>query len=381
MVIKITEDIIIVGGGPAGAYLGYLLAKNGKKPIIFDHSHPREKPCGGGITVLAIEKFPILNEIEEPKALDNKVEFVSSHGLSVMTDGKKSTWTLSRARFDQFLLNKAIENGCKLIPEQVKGISMKNKIWEITTTKRKYQTKLIIGADGVNSIVRKKILEPIPIEDVGICYGCFAKSEKHEATRIIFLKDCQGYAWCFPRHDHLSIGVGVDSTNAKEAKKLFNEVITTYYPNITIESKWGAKIPNVRNPDFYKLSCAGENWILIGDAAGHVDSSTGEGITYALWSAELASHAILNNDPSSFDSLWREEYGENLIGSCKSRDLFYNPTILEYSLRLAKKSKTLSNFFYELITNQISQHDLMKRIIKDIPKTFKEFIESKINSP
>lgn len=117
---------------------------------------------------------------------------------------------------------------------------------------------------------------------------------------------------------------------------------------------------------------------MIGDAAGHVDPSTGEGITYALWSAELASKAIENNNPKSFDLLWRKEYGDNLIGSCKSRDLFYNHRLLEYSIRLANRSKTLSTFFYELITNQIPQNHLLNRIVRDTPKTMMEYIKSKI---
>jgi flavin-dependent dehydrogenase len=357
-----------------------LLAKNGKKPIIFDHSHPREKPCGGGISVLAIEKFPILNELKEPKAPGNTLELITSKGFSVVTSGEKSSWCLSREKFDTFLLDKAIKNGCTLIEEQIIDIKLENNIWEIKTKKGSYEAKFIVGADGVNSLVRKKILGPIPKEDVGVCYGCYATSDKDEITRIIFLKNRQGYAWCFPRHDHLSIGVGVDSSKSKEVKKLFSEMMTTYYPHVKILSKWGATIPNVKDPHFFNIPCAGENWILVGDAAGHVDSSTGEGITYALWSAELASEAILNNDPSSFNSLWRKEYGENLIGSCKSRDLFYNPFVLENSIRLAKRSKTLSNFFYELITNQISQHDLLKRVIKDTPKIIKEYFLSKLIS-
>lgn len=373
------EEIVIVGGGPAGAYLGYLLAKNGKHPIIFDHSHPREKPCGGGISVLAIEKFSFLNEIQEPKAPDNRLELIASNGISLMTCGTKSSWSVSRKHFDNFIIDKAIKSGCVLIEEKVIGVKTKNDMWEIKTKKGTYKAKIIVGADGVDSIVRKKILGPIPKQDIGVCYGCFAKSEKNETNRIIFLKDQQGYAWCFPRYNHLSIGVGLESTNSKDIKKIFNEVISTYYPHVKIESKWGAKIPSVKDEHFFKISCSGKNWILIGDAAGHVDSSTGEGITYALWSAELASKAIINNNPNSFDTLWRKEYGENLIGSCKSRDIFYNPIILGYSLRLAKRSRTLSTFFYELITNQIPQHDLLKRIIKDIPKTIKEFIQSKIN--
>jgi len=372
------EDIVIVGGGPAGSYLGYLLAKNGLHPVIFDHSYPREKPCGGGISVLAIEKFPILSEFQEPKAPDNRLELIASKGISVMTSGKKSSWAFSRASMDKYILSRALKAGCRLIQEQVIDIKLKNNQWEIKTKKSLYKTKLIIGADGVNSTVRKRILGPIPNKDIGVCYGCFAKSEKEEVSRIIFLKDRVGYAWCFPRHDHLSIGVGLEPSDSKDIKKIFNEVISTYYPHVKIQSRWGAKIPSVKDEHFFKIPCSGKNWILVGDAAGHVDPSTGEGITYALWSAELASIAIINNNPSSFDMLWRKEYGDNLIGSCKSRDIFYNPIILDYSIRLAKRSRTLSTFFYELITNQIPQHDLLKRIIKDIPKTIKEYVQSKL---
>ena len=57
------EDIAIVGAGPAGAYLGYLLGQRGISAVIYDDSHPREKPCGGGITPSALEKFPLLRDI------------------------------------------------------------------------------------------------------------------------------------------------------------------------------------------------------------------------------------------------------------------------------------------------------------------------------
>ncbi|MDH7516925.1 MAG: NAD(P)/FAD-dependent oxidoreductase [Candidatus Thermoplasmatota archaeon] len=376
---KKIEDIIIVGGGPAGSYLGWLLAKNGLHPIIFDHSHPREKPCGGGISVLALEKFPFLNDVPEPKNLDFDFGLISPTGISVMTSGKKGSWSLSRLILDKYILDKAIEYGCRLIPERVINVKIKENVWHIKTREAEYQAKIIIGADGVNSIVRKKILGPIPKEHLGLCYGCFATSDKKEPTSVKFLKNKQGYAWCFPRHDHLSIGVGTSSLKTKDIKKIFKEFQTTYYPKIKILSTWGATIPNIKNDDFFKLPCSGENWILIGDAAGHVDSATGEGITYALWSAELAAKAIIENDPKSFDRLWRNAYGNMLAESCKMREIFYNPFLLEYTIRLANKSKTLSTLLYEFMTNQIPSKDLMKRIIRDIPKTMKEYLEMKLS--
>ncbi len=375
---KNIQDIIIVGGGPAGAYLGWLLAKNGLHPTIFDHSHPREKPCGGGISVLALEKFPFLNEVPEPKTIDFNFGLISPEGLSVMTSGKKGSWSLSRLILDKYILDKAIECGCHFIPEQVIDVRLKDDVWHIKTKNAEYKARILVGADGVNSIVRKKILGPIPKEHLGLCYGCFAVSNKKEATYIKFLKNKQGYAWCFPRHDHLSIGVGTSSLKTKEIKKLFDEFRSTHYPDVKILSTWGAIIPNIKNDNFFKLPCSGENWILIGDAAGHVDSVTGEGITYALWSAELAAKAITNNNLKSFDDLWRQAYGSTLANSCKMRDLFYNQWLIDTSIKLASKSKTFSTFLYDIMTNQIPSNDFLKRIIKDFPRAIKEYIFAKL---
>jgi len=371
-------DIVIIGGGPAGAYLGYLLGKNGKHPIIFDNSHPREKPCGGGVSVLAIEKFPLLNDIPEQKEPGSDMQLISAKGISVMTQGEKCSWTLSRKKMDKFMIDKAIDIGAKLIEEQVVDVYLKDDIWFIKTKKGEYKSRIIIGADGVNSIVRKKILGPIPKRDLGICYGCFATSEKKELSRIKFLNNGQGYAWCFPRHDHLSIGIGLGQLGTKEIKDIFNEYISTYYPDIKIRSTWGSKIPSIKDPHFYDLPCAGENWIVIGDAAGHVDSVTGEGISYALWSAELASKAILANNPKSFDELWRDEYGEALRESCKMRSTFYNPRLLEFTMNIASKSKTLSTLLNERITNQLPQQDFLKKLIWNFPNILKEYVLEKL---
>ncbi len=367
------EDIAIIGGGPAGSYLGYLLAKNGLHPIIFDYSHPREKPCGGGVSAFALEKFSFLHEIptENTPEAEFESEIRSPEGFSVMIRGDKPSWTISRLLLDKFILDKAIDSGSKLINEKVIDITPKGDIWEIKTDAGIYKAKIIIGADGVNSIVRKKILSPIPTNDIGICYGCFATSNKKETPLFKYFKNKQGYAWCFPRQNNVSIGVGVDSSNSKNVKTLFEEFITSNYPDVDILSKWGAKIPNIKDIDFYKTPCAGKNWILIGDAAGHVDPITGDGITYALWSAELASKAIMNNDPCSFDQLWRNEYGDNLIAGCKMRHTFYNPFLLEFSLWIASKSKIASSILYDVMNSQQYYSDFFKNIFKSILKKIK----------
>ena len=80
------------------------------------------------------------------------------------------------------------------------------------------------------------------------------------------------------------------------------------------------------------LPCAGEDWILVGDAAGHVDPITGAGILYALWSGELAAEVIKRKELTAYDKLWREAYGNDLRERCKQRDTFFNPFMIELSI-------------------------------------------------
>ena len=142
------KTIAIIGGGPAGSYLGYCLAKNGFHPMIFDDSHPREKPCGGGISSLAIEQFPILHNIPVPKASDNTMKFISTQGFEVTTSSDKESWAVSRRVMDKYLLDKAVETGCKHVKQHVIDVEKHENSWKIKTRQDEYRAKIIIGEIG-----------------------------------------------------------------------------------------------------------------------------------------------------------------------------------------------------------------------------------------
>jgi len=69
-------EIAIVGAGPAGAYCASSLARKGFRPVLFDDSHPREKPCGGGITPFAQDEFPFLKDLPFAHEETNQVQIV-----------------------------------------------------------------------------------------------------------------------------------------------------------------------------------------------------------------------------------------------------------------------------------------------------------------
>jgi len=81
-------------------------------------------------------------------------------------------------------------------------------------------------------------------------------------------------------------------------------------------------IPSAIKPGFWSSRCSGQNWALIGDAAGHVDPLTGIGIPYALASSTLVARAILREDLGSYDRTWRDQYGHGLEQSSRMMQRF-----------------------------------------------------------
>jgi geranylgeranyl reductase family protein len=366
-----TDDIAIVGGGPAGAYLGYCLAQSGIYATVFDDSHPREKACGGGITPFALEKFPLLRAVPGSYRYVDRVLFVSPEGREALVSGQP-LMNVSRERLDSYLLQKATDSGAKLIEERVVGIEETEDRWLIKTANGEYHAKLLVGADGANSVVRRTVLGRISREDVAACIGYYATGVERDYSVLQFFKDFKGYAWIFPRETHSSIGVGLDIKQAKQLPVYLNKFIEDYCPAIEKISPFGALVPAARSHKFYDLPCAGNNWILIGDAAGHVDPVLGEGIRYALWGAELAAGAILKGEPMMFDNQWRKAYGRDFIEACKLRDFIYDSKMLERGVTLISQSGTFAGIMMGVIAGTQSYRNLREKVIASLPQILSE---------
>jgi len=357
-----------LGGGPAGAYCAYCLAKKDVYPVIFDHSHPREKACGGLVSPLAQELFPYLNRLPVEHSVRKRILVFSPSGKRICFRLKKSEKFMgfSRLELDQYLLNMAIDKGAKLINEKVIALERKNNLWKVKTRKQSYMIKMLVGADGVNSLARKKIVGPLAKRDKSLCFGYFVKGIEGIEITIKFLLQREGYIWAIPRVQQTSLGIGCANIfRSHELRRELDMFIAQHYPNAEKISRWAALIPNIKNVKTFNKPLAGDDWILIGDAAGHTSPLWGEGILYAILDGELSAQAIAEEKPRLFDTLWKKAYGRNLFANIRLRSWIYNKFILELFCNCLKYWSIIEHapFHSETIRR-------MKRIVEVYRKQF-----------
>ena len=358
------RNTVIVGGGPAGAFCGYNLARKGIDVSIIDNAHPREKPCGGGLSSELLRKFPIVEEfisVDKQKkgskqilgkeTMHSKITSYPPGYFKNIELQKERRIFISRKEFDQKIVQLAEDNGAELIKDKVIDIVEKKDCWKIITNKKTIESRIIVGADGVNSVVRKKGLKkPLPAKHLALTYGYYCSGIENEPPTISYVglhptikfDYFLGYIWIFPGPYYSTVGIGGQLIKNGKFRELLHHFLSSpefkkLYPNFVKKGIFSALVPSAISEDFFDTNCAGEKWILIGDAAGHVDPISGEGILYALWSASLAAECITKNQFETYDKLWRKEYGKYLRERCSKKiETYKNLKVLSIMAEMLK---------------------------------------------
>src|SRR5262249_9613414 len=175
--------------------------------------HARENRCGGGVTARALDLASDAIDIHSLHAVaidDVTFEHRSRHARVLLRGGNERTPQLtvaSRTSFDGALLSAAIEAGATLHAERVTNISCNGDGWTISIGGAVTHATWLLGADGPNSLVRRRVGQPFARADLSIATGFFVHGVRSRSVAIAFEDEPPGYLWSFPRLDHLAVGV------------------------------------------------------------------------------------------------------------------------------------------------------------------------------
>ena len=142
----------------------------------------------------------------------------------------------SRIAFDTFLLERARKAGANVFAEKVsgRGIRRTDSGWAVSTqSDAEFAAKYLVGADGANSAIAKKLAGPLPPAEMEVAFGYRAPlpDSGDAATVVAFLPNWVGYAWAFPRLDHVSFGIATtqDAFDHESLDALLWNFMISYY--------------------------------------------------------------------------------------------------------------------------------------------------------
>ena len=362
-------DVVIVGSGPAGSSAALALAREGVQVGVLEKEPlPRYKTCGGGIVARARRLLPFsIQEVVEQQCHTAELN-LPEDGLHFSTVRSEPIVSMTmRESFDSFLLRAAQSAGASLRTQcQVLEVEQETDRVLLSTSSGPVSAQFVLAADGARSRVadssgwtNKPNLIPALECEARVSNRVLERFQGR--ARFDFNLVPSGYAWIFPKKNHLSVGV---LTTQRGGANL-NRCLERYLKLANI-----APVERLERHGFVipigprKGSLAKGRIVLTGDAAGLADPVTGEGITYAIRSGQLAARAILDGELGKEEvgrlydaSLAAEVLSELRLGRMLGRLTYGHPAVCRHLFRWqgARLCEAMTN----VLMGDISYADLL----------------------
>jgi flavin-dependent dehydrogenase len=368
------KRVAILGGGPAGAFAAEQLASAGLRVQLFDEKLAWEKPCGGGLTYKAYNQYPFLIENGTPKRFVNETTLSATGAGEATLQLSEPLVIYSRLDLNRMLLERAERAGAHIEKARIQALERCSNGWKLRTNSGIADADYCIVATGARNPLRD-VGTQLRAEDTMSALGYYVAGDQSKID-IQFLSGLEGYIWVFPRCGHLSVGI----CGKGEPAASLRQRLERYMSEKGISSKGAAfyshLLPSLEARAWRRNRVAGDGWMAVGDAAGMVDPITGEGLYYAIRSADLASQALLADHapaekPERYRGLLRGDFTADLeFGSRLAKRVFLGRflcgAVPRRMVEFTRRSPRFSAVMQDLFAGRQPYQGLKHRLLRNL---------------
>ncbi|MCS7170760.1 MAG: geranylgeranyl reductase family protein [Aquificaceae bacterium] len=342
-------EVVVVGGGPAGASCAYHLSKSGLNVLLLEKEKlPRFKLCAGCLSARTLGLLPesrkglFLNTIRSGRLGFMGIE-------EVRVDAREEVaYIVDRRFFDLFLVEKAQEAGAELLQAEFIGFEKEESGYRVFTSKGDFFADFLVGADGVHS----KTARILGFKKKGVYKSLEFLTGGHMKEEVLIEIGLvsRGYLWVFPHGEGISVGVA--SAGKEDLTRILKDYADKKGIKYTHPKGWHIPCPEGEGD----IHTGRDRALLVGDSANMADPLLGEGIYYALWAGRLVSEAIVKNPSNPADTYRKllKPLVDELLYAGKIARLAYRFQRLAY--KMGKEFALAS--FYELLAGERSYKSL-----------------------
>ena len=369
---RLTEfDVVIVGAGPAGAAAALALGRLGLRIGLIEKAVlPRYKTCGGGVLRRAAALLPL--DIRPAVERDCFAAELVHHapGLRFVCERKQPVISMvMRDRFDHLIAEAAQRSGAHLLTgTTVLAVESRQHDVRLKTNAGDICARFVIAADGANSVVARQTSRPVlrgvvPALECEVTLAADAMKPHMRTARFDFGFVPGGYAWVFPKREHLSIGVLTTRRGAANLPEYYRRYLDMLGIRAPLhEERHGYIIPCRPRDGMF----GARRILFVGDAAGLADPVTAEGITAGILSGQLAAQAILDGDFSeaAVKRCYRATLTKKLLSDLRvarwAARLLYDCPRLRAGL-LTRHGQRISELLTQIVTGETSYLAAVRR--------------------